>query len=85
MVMGRAGSGKSTFGYELHKQTNINLYHLDKYFFKDGWVERNYQEFISIQQGLFYNRIWFRFIISLKNNTVALAHFIYQLQQDFCY
>lgn len=58
MIMGRAGSGKSTFAYELHKQTNINLYHLDKYFFKDGWVERNYQEFISIQQSLVAQEQW---------------------------
>lgn len=58
MIMGRSGSGKSTFAYELHKKTNFPLYHLDKYFFTDYWQERNYQEFIAIQQELVNQEQW---------------------------
>ncbi len=58
MIMGRSGSGKSTFAYKLHKKTNIPLYHLDKYFFIDYWVERDYREFITIQQELIDQEQW---------------------------
>ncbi|WP_419418753.1 DNA topology modulation protein [Legionella sp. D16C41] len=58
MIMGRSGSGKSTFAYQLHQHTKIPLYHLDKYFFTDYWVERNYQEFLSIQQSLVNQEQW---------------------------
>lgn len=58
MIMGRSGSGKSTFAYELHQKTNFPLYHLDKYFFMDYWQERNYQEFIAIQQALVEQDEW---------------------------
>ncbi|STX51310.1 DNA topology modulation protein [Legionella busanensis] len=58
MIMGRSGSGKSTFAYQLHQQTHLPLYHLDKYFFTDYWVERNYQEFLSIQQSFVNQEQW---------------------------
>ena len=58
MIMGRSGSGKSTFSYVLHQKTNLPLYHLDKYFFTDYWQERNYQEFIAIQQELVNQEQW---------------------------
>lgn len=58
MIMGRSGSGKSTFAYELHQKINFPLYHLDKYFFTDYWQERNYEEFIAIQQELVNQEQW---------------------------
>ncbi len=58
MIMGRSGSGKSTFAYELHQKTGFPLYHLDKFFFQDYWEERNYEEFIAIQQGLVDQEQW---------------------------
>ncbi len=58
MIMGRSGSGKSTFAYKLHKKTNLPLYHLDKYFFKNNWVERDYKEFIIIQKNLVNQNKW---------------------------
>ncbi|STX29206.1 DNA topology modulation protein [Legionella beliardensis] len=58
MIMGRSGSGKSTFAYHLHQQTKLPLYHLDKYFFTDYWVERDYQEFLTIQQALVNQEQW---------------------------
>ncbi len=58
MIMGRSGSGKSTFAYKLHQKTNLPLYHLDKYFFTDAWQERKYEEFIAIQQELVNQEQW---------------------------
>jgi len=47
MVVGNIGAGKSTFAKALHDLTHIEIYHLDKFFFKtkrditphDEWVE----------------------------------------------
>lgn len=58
MIMGRSGSGKSTFAYQLHKHLKLPLYHLDKYFFTDFWVERDYQQFLNIQQSFVNQDEW---------------------------
>jgi adenylate kinase family enzyme len=58
MIFGRPGSGKSTFALELHKALAIPLYHLDKYFFEENWKERNYQEFLQIQQSIVDKEAW---------------------------
>lgn len=58
MIFGRPGSGKSTFAFQIHKKTNLPLYHLDKYFYTHNWVERNYKEFLSLQQELVDQDQW---------------------------
>lgn len=58
MIFGRSGSGKSTFALRLHKYCKIPLYHLDKHFFESNWVERNYQEFLEIQQKIVNLETW---------------------------
>lgn len=58
MVFGRPGSGKSTFAKKLHDKFNIPLYHLDKYFFKDNWVEEDYEKFTSIQKDFVSRENW---------------------------
>lgn len=58
MIMGRSGSGKSTFALRLHNKTKIPLYHLDKHFFCENWVERDYNEFLSIQDTLVNQSSW---------------------------
>lgn len=58
MIFGRPGSGKSTFAYKLHNKTGIPLYHLDKYFFEYNWIERDYQEFLDIQQDISSRETW---------------------------
>lgn len=58
MIFGRSGSGKSTLASQLHKATGIPLYHLDKYFFTDHWVERNYIEFLALQQEIVNQEQW---------------------------
>lgn len=58
MILGRPGSGKSTFAQELHCKTGINLYHLDSYFYVENWVERDTKAFLQIQQGLVNQDCW---------------------------
>lgn len=58
MIFGRSGSGKSTFALKLSKNTGLPLYHLDKYFFEGHWRERDYTEFLEIQQSLVNQDKW---------------------------
>ncbi|OYZ36510.1 MAG: DNA topology modulation protein [Alphaproteobacteria bacterium 16-39-46] len=58
MIFGRPGSGKSTFALKLHKATKLPLHHLDKHFFEENWIERDYQEFLNIQQALVDQEAW---------------------------
>lgn len=58
MIFGRPGSGKSTCAVTLSRITGIPVYHLDKYFYVDNWVERNYDEFVTIQQQLVNQSEW---------------------------
>lgn len=58
MIFGRSGSGKSTFALRLSKATGLPLYHLDKYFFKSNWLERDYQNFLEDQQSLVNQSKW---------------------------
>lgn len=52
MIIGRPGSGKSTFSVMLQKSLNISLFHLDKYFFIADWVPRECENFLSLQKEL---------------------------------
>ncbi|WP_202943300.1 P-loop NTPase family protein [Candidatus Amoebophilus asiaticus] len=58
MIFGRPGSDKPTFALTLHQATGIPLYHLDKYFYTINWVERDYAEFLTIQQSLIDTKSW---------------------------
>ena len=48
LIIGSPGSGKSTFGKYLSEKLNIPLVHLDKLFWKEGWTERDRDEFDSL-------------------------------------
>ena len=58
MIFGRPGSGKSHFAYDLHKKTGIPLFHLDKIFFTENWVERDNREFLQLQKNIVRNNRW---------------------------
>lgn len=57
-IMGRPGSGKSTFAQDLHTTTGLPLYHLDHYFFSAGWVEAPYEQFLSQQRKFVSQDAW---------------------------
>lgn len=58
MIFGRPGSGKSTFASKLHNISSIPLFHLDRYFYIKNWVERNYEEFLHIQEQIVSQDQW---------------------------
>ena len=58
MIMGRPGSGKSTFSIQLQQILDVPLFHLDKYFFEANWVQRDYQEFLNQQQHFVAQPCW---------------------------
>ncbi|MBA2655827.1 MAG: DNA topology modulation protein [Tatlockia sp.] len=78
MIMGRSGSGKSTFAYKLHQLTKLPLYHLDKFFFTDNWIERNYQEFLNIQYSIVQQEQWI-----IDGNSTKSFELRYK-QADLC-
>lgn len=58
MIIGKPGSGKSTFAHSLKGKLGLPLFHMDKFFFTANWVERNYDEFLSIQQDIVAHPSW---------------------------
>ena len=53
MVIGvSAGAGKSTFASRLGKALDIEVFHLDAYFWKSGWVEASMEEFTHAQKEM---------------------------------
>ncbi len=45
IVIGSPGSGKSTLSKKMSEAMNLPLIHLDKLFWKDGWIESSNEEF----------------------------------------
>lgn len=45
VIIGCGGAGKSTLAQQLGKKLNIPVVHLDKIFWKPGWVEMDKDEF----------------------------------------
>ncbi len=58
MIFGRPGSGKSTFAFWLHNKTEIPLFYLDRYFYIRNWIERDYNEFLKIQEKMVNKKSW---------------------------
>lgn len=59
MVIGvSAGVGKSTFAKKLGEKLNIDVYHLDTFYWKPNWVEASVQEFSQAQQEIVERAEW---------------------------
>ena len=58
MIFGLPGSGKSTFAAKLAHQSRLPLYHLDRHFFVENWVEQNPDDFLNIQRLLVNQDEW---------------------------
>ncbi|MBU3188520.1 DNA topology modulation protein [Clostridium bowmanii] len=58
MVVGSPGSGKSTFSRKLTEITGLPLIHLDKEFWKNGWIETPRAEWIKKQKGFLSGSEW---------------------------
>ena len=48
IIIGCGGAGKSTLAQKLGQKTGLPVVHLDKLFWKPGWVERTPEEFDPI-------------------------------------
>ena len=44
IIIGSPGAGKSTFSFALAEKTGLPLYHIDKLFWKAGWVSVEKEE-----------------------------------------
>ena len=53
-----SGAGKSTFARRLGKLTGIEVTHLDRLFWKPGWVESSVEEFTEAQQQVILKDRW---------------------------
>ncbi|MCM3612196.1 topology modulation protein [Planococcus sp. MERTA32b] len=53
-----AGAGKSTFARKLGEKIGMPVHHLDSYYWKAGWVEREKEEFRDKQRQLVKEDAW---------------------------
>ena len=58
MIFGIPGSGKSTFSLYLSDLLNLPVEHLDKSFFVENWIERDYEDFLRIQENFVNKDSW---------------------------
>lgn len=58
MIIGCSGAGKSTLARQLGELTGIPVVHLDKLFWKPGWVERTPEEFDPLVQQELEKDTW---------------------------
>jgi adenylate kinase family enzyme len=57
-VIGSGGAGKSIFSRELGRRTGLPVIHLDRLFWKPGWVETPDDEWAAIQRDLVKDDRW---------------------------
>ncbi|MDH5163087.1 topology modulation protein [Heyndrickxia oleronia] len=59
MIIGvSAGVGKSTFARQLGDILHIDVFHLDAYFWKPGWVQASEEEFRGQQENIVKQSQW---------------------------
>lgn len=57
-IIGSGGAGKSVLAKRLGDSLDAPIYHLDKLFWKPGWVEPDKEEWAELQRGLCQNDLW---------------------------
>ena len=58
LIIGNAGSGKSTFGRKLAEKTGLPLVHLDKLFWNGSWEHVSREEFDAALQRELEQETW---------------------------
>ncbi len=58
LIIGLNGSGKSTLANKLGKLLNIEVFHLDKLYFKPGWKAVEKGEWLKIVQDIISKEKW---------------------------
>ncbi len=57
-IVGRPGSGKSTFATLLAKQLNLPVYHVDKIYFTEHWKPREKDDFLRLHTEWINQPTW---------------------------
>ncbi len=58
MVIGCCGAGKSTLSFRLAEHFDLPVYHLDKLFWKAGWVQTEKEEWIAKHEKMIEKPQW---------------------------
>ncbi|WP_449622164.1 topology modulation protein [Robertmurraya sp. Marseille-Q9965] len=59
MVIGvSAGVGKSTFAKRLGEKLQIQVHHLDTFYWKPNWIEASREEFVRAQEQIVGDKEW---------------------------
>lgn len=58
MIIGCGGAGKSTLARKLGEKTGLPVVHLDKLFWKPGWVSLTREEFDVVHQAAIAQEKW---------------------------
>ncbi len=58
MIIGCCGAGKSTLARKLVPITNLPLFHLDQYYWKENWTETPKEEWTPIVENLASKESW---------------------------
>lgn len=58
VIIGCGGAGKSTLARQLGEKTGLPVVHLDKLFWKPGWVERPREEFDPLVEQALEKEAW---------------------------
>jgi adenylate kinase family enzyme len=88
LVIGCCGSGKSTFGRILGSRLNRKVIHLDRHFWKPGWIMREPDEFENTVRELISGDEWI--IEGNYSGTLSLRAmradfiFFYDYSSFFC-
>ncbi|MHC4342677.1 MAG: DNA topology modulation protein [Planctomycetota bacterium] len=57
-ILGCAGAGKSTLALQIGESLGIEVIHLDRHFWKPGWVETPREEWAELQTELLAGESW---------------------------
>lgn len=78
MVIGCAGSGKTTIAFKLHKKLHLPIIHLDQYYWKQNWQRSDLDEFTQTHDKLCLQDAWIMegSYMKLLENRAAQADMI---------
>ncbi|HMQ68186.1 MAG TPA: hypothetical protein PKA90_04095 [Ignavibacteria bacterium] len=88
LVLGRSGSGKSTFAKLLGEKLNIEVFHLDQKFHDPDWQPKEQSEFINSVREILTKNEWIidgNYSSTLKERILkADAVYLYDYSRYLC-